>query len=135
MRVAIGITGLLVVAAVVLLAAERGGLVFFMIDAIALFIGVPYAVRALRSSGLVVTERGVRSPRKFGGADEWTWREIEGFTSVGQRVYVKLHSGQRVRLVGVAQGSKMVWQGGETRDVVGELNAALKASRSAIRHA
>jgi hypothetical protein len=50
---------------------------------------------------------------------------------VNSRVFVKLRSGRAVALVGVAQGYKVVWQEGETRDVVGDLNAALEASRSA----
>lgn len=125
-----GVMALLVVAGLVLLVAEHGGAAFFIIDAIALLVGVPSAVRALRSS-VIVTENGVRGPKKFAGAYVWRWDEIESFTSVNSRVFVKLRSGRAVALVGVAQGYKTIWQGGETRDVVGELNAALEASRSA----
>ncbi len=125
-----GATALVSIAAIVGLTAEHGGPVFFAIDGIALLIGVPYSVRALRSSGVIVTENGIRSLKMFAGAHEWQWHEIESFTSVHSRVYVKLRSGPPVALVGVAQGYKMVWQEGETRDVVGELNAALEASRS-----
>jgi hypothetical protein len=131
LRIALGVTALLVVVGLVLLAVEDGGPVFFIIDEIALLIGVPYAVRALRSSGVIVSENGVRSPKMFGGAYVWRWDEIETSMSVNSRVFAKLRSGRSVGLVGVAQGYKTVWQAGETRDVVGELNAALEASRSA----
>lgn len=41
------------------------------------------------------------------------------------RVLVVRATGRRTAIVGTAQGARITWDGGETRDIVGELNGRL----------
>jgi hypothetical protein len=54
------------------------------------------------------------------------WDELEGFFQFGSTLYMQRRDGRRSWLPGL-NGNKMLtrWDGGQTRDLVGELNARL----------
>ena len=61
--------------------------------------------------------------------DRWfDWAELSGFyDQLGTKdvVYARLRSGSRCKLSNLLQGQRVVWEGGETRDIVGVLTERL----------
>jgi hypothetical protein len=55
------------------------------------------------------------------------WDELEGFFAFGNTVYMQRCDGRRSWLPGLNANTLMVtrWDGGQTKDMVGELNARL----------
>jgi hypothetical protein len=75
--------------------------------------------------GVYEGAKGIAVRRYF---SKWSadWTELAGFEH--QRIgthdfaYARLNDGSRRVLSGVLQGQRVVWNGGETRDIVGLLN-------------
>lgn len=86
-------------------------------------------VHVLKTGGITATSTGIRSRRLVWGYDHARWEEIERFRAARSRVYVVMRTGAARPLVGVAQGALTKWEGGETRDIVGELNGHLREWR------
>lgn len=85
---------------------------------------------ALFRGGVRESPSGISNRRGFVEA-RWEWTEIDHFANNHNRVVVVLRDNRKHSLRGVAQGQVVKWQGGETRDIVGLLNARLDASRGA----
>jgi hypothetical protein len=81
--------------------------------------------------GLYESEVGVTCVTFF-GAYTLLWGDIVGFdhrrAGTWDRVYAKLADGRSRVLPVVLQGQRVVWDGGETRDIVAVLNGRLAAS-------
>ena len=90
-----------------------------------------WAERLWVRAGLYETDEGLEIVNSF-GSRTIRWESIERFEaslrSPRSRVRMIGHNGASVPVVGTAQGSRIVWEDGETRDIVGELNRRL-ASR------
>ncbi len=109
----------------------------------ALAITVPYvtvlgvlfvwAERRFPKAGMFETDEGLRVVRLIGSAD-LRWDLIAGFEASQRpprsRVLVVAKSGRRVPIVGTAQGARIAWDGGDTRDIVGVLNERLATWRA-----
>ena len=80
--------------------------------------------------GLYESERELRSVHSL-GSQRFPWDMIDRFdqskTWPKSRVLVVVKNGKVVSIVGTAQGSRIAWDGGETRDIVGVLNERLRA--------
>lgn len=92
--------------------------------------------RALPKCGLYESAEAVTAV-KMGGSVSFRWELIERFehskTRPRSRVLVVEKNGRIVPVVGTAQGARIVWSGGETRDIVGVLNERLASWRSCPR--
>jgi hypothetical protein len=119
-----------IVASWILLVAERAGLIWIAITLLATVWSVVQGVALWTKGGVQEGPAGISNRRVFGGTNTWQWANIERFSNRGSRVYVVLKSQRAWPLVGVAQGHRNLWQGGNTLDIVHELNKRLAARRS-----
>jgi hypothetical protein len=130
-RVAVGVSYLVAVGALVLVLAESGGPLFIAISAVGAIFGIWSGQMAIRAGGIYETPVGIANPQRMWWRDaKWEWTEIDCFRSVGTRVYIVLRNGTVSPLIGVAQGYGSKWAGGETRDITAELNERLALWRS-----
>lgn len=94
---------------------------------------VVWSERALPRAGMYESAEGIRIVR-LGGSVTLRWELIARFEHSDRRprsrVLVVANNGQVVPIVGTAQGARIVWNGGETRDIVGVLNERLLTWRS-----
>jgi hypothetical protein len=86
--------------------------------------------------GLYESELGLTCVH-FYGSLVLPWDEIAAFehrkAGTWDRVYARLRDGRFRPLPTVLQGQRVVWDGGETRDIVGVLNERLAELRSPHR--
>ena len=128
--VAIGGCILVVILAVALGVAERAAPIFMVIIAVSAVLTIWQALSAIRTGGLFETADGIENHRLLGvGCRRVPWGEIADFRAVRSRVFAVTLHGSAIALAGVAQGSRIRWNGGETRDIVGVLNQRLEAHR------
>lgn len=115
----------------VLAVTERAGIVFVVIMAAAAVWTVGMGERGVRTGGLYETANGITNRRLLGfGCRQEQWCDIDRFHSAKARVLVIRRDGSAWPLVGVSQGSRTTWDGGETRDIVAVLNERLGLWRS-----
>jgi hypothetical protein len=92
-----------------------------------------WAERLWGRAGLYETDEGLKIVHSFGSTTV-RWESIERFEaslrSPKGRVRMIGKNGASGLVVGTAQGSRIVWDDGETRDIVGELNRRLTARLS-----
>ena len=129
LRWAIGASYFVVLMAAVLGLAERASAVFLAIIAVGGVGSLWAGVMAWTRGGLLETPEGIGN-RRFLSTRHWSWSEIDEVRSVGSRVFLVLRSGDAIPLIGVAQGYRVTWSDGETRDVVSVLNERLAAWRA-----
>jgi hypothetical protein len=98
----------------------------------ALALVVVWAERAFRRAGMYESAEGIRVVNMLRSVD-LRWELIARFEHAEKwprsRVLVG-ENGRVVPILGTAQGARIVWKGGETRDIVGVLNERLLARRS-----
>jgi|ERR1022692_1069098 hypothetical protein len=117
----------------VLAVDEHAGIVFVVIMGVAGVWTVGMGERAVRTGGLYETTDGITNRRLLGfGCRREQWRDIDRFHNVRARVFVVRRDGSPWPLIGVAQGSRTKWDGGETRDIVTTLNERLELWQSSI---
>jgi hypothetical protein len=72
--------------------------------------------------------------RSLVNTSRYEWNQLTGFCDARKGthdyVYAELADGSRRRLTNVLQGQRVVWDGGETRDIVGVLNERLAEWRA-----
>jgi hypothetical protein len=110
------------------LIAERAGLVFVAVAGAGTILAVWQAAAVWRNGGVRETLDGITNRRMVRHL-HWRWEEIDEFTHVGPRVYLVTRDRRTWPLIGVAQGWRIVWKGGESRDIVGVLNRDLAQAR------
>lgn len=115
--------------ALVLLMAERAGVIFVAIGVAGDVTAIWQGSEAWRKSGLQEDANGITN-RRFAGYMHWPWAGIEKVVHVRSRVYVILRTGQAVPLIGIAQGYRTTWCGDATRDIAGVLNDRLALWRA-----
>jgi hypothetical protein len=71
------------------------------------------------------TERGLVIPKVVFGTTEIPWADLASFNGTGDAVFAHLRTGKTTLLLGM-KPNRARWNGGETRDTVGELNARLQ---------
>jgi hypothetical protein len=108
----------------VLLIAEHAGVVFLLIAAGATVFTIWQDAELLRNSGVRETPDGIANRQMFGDS-RWRWDEIEKFTNASSRVYVLTRNRSASRLSGIAEGSRNLWEDGETRNITALLNDRL----------
>jgi hypothetical protein len=80
------------------------------------------------TAGLYEDESGIliRSPFR---ATRYEWTQLAGFehapSGTHDYVFARLTDGRRHRLANVLQGQRVLWDGGQTKDIVGVLCARL----------
>jgi hypothetical protein len=127
-RVALVVTSLIMVLCLVILAVDRVAWALTAMIAAFVVANGPAIMGAWRRGGVAESDIGICNRRMY-RSWRWRWTDIERFDHGGSRVYVVLCSGERVPLIGVAQGRRTVWRGGETSDIVGVLNDRLATWR------
>lgn len=84
-------------------------------------------VRGVRQ-GIYESGTGLKCVTMY-GASAIEWDDVIGFdhrrTGTWDRVFAQLRDGHARPLPSVLQGQRIVWSGGETRDIVGVLNDRL----------
>jgi hypothetical protein len=121
----------LVVMLVALLDNHGGtfGTVAVVVAATVLVLIVVWAERAFPRYGLYESVEGIRVVNSF-GSGRLPWDQIERFEQSKKwprsRVLIVRKDGEVVPVVGTAQGARIAWNGGETRDIVGVLNERLR---------
>jgi hypothetical protein len=86
------------------------------------------------TAGVYEVEDGIVAMSLFLGSTHYDWTQLASFEhrrrGTHDFVYARLTDGNRRRLLNVLQGQRVVWDGGETRNIVGVLNERLaKASK------
>jgi hypothetical protein len=127
--IGIVVTALLIVIGWGLLVAERAALPFVAIGAVSTVVAVWQGVDALKNGGVQEAADGITNRRVFGRL-HWPWDDIDSFTSARSRVFVVLGDKRVAPLIGIAQGYRNTWKGGETRDIVAVLNERLELWRA-----
>jgi hypothetical protein len=106
------------------------GTVGVVVAATVLVLIVVWAERAFPRYGLYESLEGIRVVNSF-GSRRVPWDQIERFEQSEKwprgRVLIVRKDGEVVPVVGTAQGARIAWSGGETRDIVGVLNERLRA--------
>lgn len=102
-------------------------------------LGVFLLVMAVWANLLAVTagvheEKNGILLRSLVSSSRYEWNQLTGFYDVRKGthdyVYAELLDGSRRRLTNVLQGQRVIWDGGETRDIVGVLNERLAEWRA-----
>jgi hypothetical protein len=114
--------------ALILVLAESAAVVFVVICAVASAYCVVLGELTIRRGGVYETATGIATRTSLGSHHE-TWHGIECFRAVKSRVFVIRQDGTARALRGVAQGYRIAWDGGETRDIVSVLNERLRLWR------
>jgi hypothetical protein len=85
-------------------------------------------------SGLVEQEDGLLNLHPY-GRRLVRWTDLDRFDhrkrGTKDRVYAVEGGGRWIPLIGIEEGPRVIWDGGESRDIVGVLNARLEARRAA----
>lgn len=85
--------------------------------------------------GLYESDEGIVL-RLFFKTVEYGWEKVDGFghqrKGTHDLVYVRLTDGSRRVVRNVLQGQRVIWDGGETRDIVGVLSARLANRRASV---
>lgn len=115
--------------ALALLVSERAAALFVVIAVAGGVFAIWQGSAALRNGG-VREGPDAMTNRRFTAYVHWRWRDIERFDHVGSRVYVVPRTGRAIPLIGIAQGYRVTWRGGQTRDVAGLLNERLDLWRA-----
>jgi hypothetical protein len=115
----------------IVVVAEHASILFVCIVVLAAAVCLCLGEIVVRQGGIWETSVGITT-RGLSGVSKChlRWQEIKEFRGVRSRVYVVLRDGRVLPLVGVAQGYRIAWNGGETRDVVGVLNEQLNIRTS-----
>lgn len=89
--------------------------------------------RLMIRGGMYETAGGLEVVHSF-GTSLFPWEEIARFERSGSRptsrVLVIGTSGETAAIIGTAQGARIAWDGGQTQDIVGELNKRLAVWRA-----
>lgn len=116
---------------VILAITEHASPVFVAIVCAAAAWTVGMGERGIRSGGLYETETGITNRRLSGfGVRRERWNDIDRFVAVKRRVRVILRDGKSWRLVGVSQGARIRWAGGQSSEIVTVLNERLELWRA-----
>ena len=129
LRWAIVASYLVILAALVAIVVANVAVVFVVIVVVAGILGIGLGVVAAKQGGVQETSEGIVN-RRLLATRHWSWAEIEEVKSVRSRVFLVLRSGMAIPVIGIAQGYRVTWSNGETRDIVGVLNERLGASRT-----
>src|SRR4051795_13304679 len=90
-RIAVGISYVVAVLALVLVIAEGAGALWVAIVAFGAAFGVWSGYMAINKGGIYETPSGIANPqRMWWQRAQWSWADIDCFRSVGARVYVVL---------------------------------------------
>jgi hypothetical protein len=104
------------------------GTVGVAVAAMVLVLVVVWSEYAFPKYGLYESSEGIRVVNSFGSSG-LPWDRIERFEQSKDwprsRVLIVRTDGEVVPVVGTAQGARIAWSGGETRDIVGVLNERL----------
>lgn len=89
--------------------------------------------RLMTRGGMYETAGGLKVVHGF-GTSLFPWERIARFershSRPTSRVVVVGMAGERAPIIGTAQGARIVWDGGATKDIVGELNQRLAMWRA-----
>jgi hypothetical protein len=130
-RVAIAVSYVVLLFALVLVVVERASAVFVALCGVAAAFSIWGGRVVLSRGGLYEMTDGIANRQLVWWREaRWAWADIECFRSVGTSVYVVLRDGTVSALIGVAQGHRSRWDGGETRDITAVLNERLDLWRS-----
>jgi hypothetical protein len=85
--------------------------------------------------GLYESDEGIALRLLFKNV-EYGWGEVEAFghqrRGTHDLVYVRLSDGSRRLVMNVLQGQRVIWDGGETRDIVGVLSERMADRRASV---
>jgi hypothetical protein len=132
LRVAVRVAYVVGFGAIVLGIIEDAAALFMIMTVGFMVLAVVGGELLVRRPGLYETPEGIFSRGRmwWERPSFWAWSDIEEFRAVRTGVFVILRDGRARPVIGVAQGHRAAWDGGETRDVAGVLNQRLEQWRS-----